>query len=29
MRVLNDDTQDILGHMVEVSIDGLRLETTR
>lgn len=29
MRVLNDDTQEILGHMVEVSMEGLRLETTR
>lgn len=28
MRVLNDDTQEILGHMVEVSAVGLRLETT-
>lgn len=28
MRVLNDDTQEILGHMVEVSPTGLRLETT-
>ncbi|NJN79389.1 MAG: PilZ domain-containing protein [Anaerolineales bacterium] len=28
MRVLNDDTQEILGHMVEVSEIGLRLETT-
>jgi hypothetical protein len=28
MRVLNDDTQEILGHMVEVSMEGLRLETT-
>lgn len=28
MRVLNDDTQEILGHMVEVSMIGLRLETT-
>lgn len=27
MRVLNDDTQEILGHMVEVSATGLRLET--
>ena len=27
MRVLNDDTQEILGHMVEVSEIGLRLET--
>ena len=27
MRVLNDDTQEILGHMVEVGEDGLRLET--
>ncbi len=27
MRVLNDDTQEILGHMVEVSAVGLRLET--
>lgn len=27
MRVLNDDTQEILGHMVEVSELGLRLET--
>ena len=28
MRVLNDDTQEILGHMVEVGSDGLQLETT-
>lgn len=27
MRVLNDDTEEILGHMVEVSSTGLRLET--
>lgn len=27
MRVLNDDTGEILGHMVEVSSTGLRLET--
>lgn len=27
LRVLNDDTQEIIGHMVEVSLDGLRLET--
>ncbi len=27
MRVLNDDTEEILGHMVEVSPVGLRLET--
>ncbi len=27
MRVLDDDTQEILGHMVEVSAVGLRLET--
>lgn len=27
MRVLNDDTEEILGHMVEVSAIGLRLET--
>lgn len=27
MRVLDDDTQTILGHMVEVSASGLRLET--
>lgn len=27
MRVLDDDTQEILGHMVEVSAIGLRLET--
>ena len=27
MRVLDDDTQEILGHMVEVSPTGLRLET--
>jgi hypothetical protein len=27
MRVLNDDTEQILGHMVEVSAVGLRLET--
>jgi hypothetical protein len=27
MRVLNDDTEEILGHMVEVSEIGLRLET--
>lgn len=29
MRVLNDDTQEILGHMVEISSAGLRLETTK
>ena len=28
MRVLDDDTQAILGHMVEVSAVGLQLETT-
>lgn len=28
MRVINDDTQEILGHMVEVGPDGLQLETT-
>lgn len=28
MRVLNDDTQEILGHMVEVSMIGLRMETS-
>ncbi|MBI5950527.1 MAG: PilZ domain-containing protein [Chloroflexi bacterium] len=28
MRVLDDDTQTILGHMVEVSAVGLQLETT-
>jgi hypothetical protein len=28
MRVLDDDTQEMLGHMVEVSSIGLRLETT-
>jgi len=28
MRVLDDDTQEILGHMVEVSAIGLQLETT-
>ena len=27
MRVINDDTSEILGHMVEVSKTGLRLET--
>lgn len=27
MRVLNDDIGEILGHMVEVSANGLRLET--
>ena len=27
MRVLNDDTGEIIGHMVEVSKTGLRLET--
>ncbi len=27
LRVLNDDTGDILGHMVEVGAIGLRLET--
>lgn len=27
MRVLNDDTEEILGHMIEVSSIGLRLET--
>jgi hypothetical protein len=29
MRVLNDDTQEILGHMVEVGAIGLQLETTK
>ncbi len=28
MRVLDDDTQEQLGHMVEVSPEGLKLETT-
>ena len=28
MRVLDDDTKKILGHMVEVSAIGLQLETT-
>jgi hypothetical protein len=28
MRVLDDDTQEILGHMVEVGALGLQLETT-
>lgn len=28
MRVLDDDTQNTLGHMVEVSADGLKLETS-
>jgi hypothetical protein len=28
MRVLNDDTQEILGHMVEVGTLGLQLETS-
>ncbi len=27
MRVLNDDTEEILGHMVEVSAIGLKMET--
>jgi len=27
MRVLDDDTQETLGHMVEVSTAGLKLET--
>lgn len=27
MRVLNDDTQELLGHMVEISSVGLKLET--
>ena len=27
MRVLNDDTGEMIGHMVEVSKNGLRLET--
>jgi hypothetical protein len=27
LRVLDDDTQEILGHMVEVSLIGFRLET--
>jgi hypothetical protein len=27
LRVLNDDTQEIVGHMVEVSSAGFRLET--
>lgn len=28
LRVMNDDTQQQLGHMVEVSSTGLQLETT-
>jgi hypothetical protein len=28
MRVLNDDTQEMLGHMVEVGALGLQLETS-
>lgn len=28
MRVIDDDTQEILGHMVEVSAIGLQLETS-
>jgi hypothetical protein len=28
MRVIDDDTQEILGHMVEVGAIGLQLETT-
>jgi hypothetical protein len=28
MRVLDDDTREILGHMVEVGAIGLQLETT-
>ncbi len=28
LRVVDDDTQGILGHMVEVSSTGLQLETT-
>ncbi|GAB4547462.1 MAG: hypothetical protein Fur002_23490 [Anaerolineales bacterium] len=28
MRVMNDDTQEQMGHMVEVSAIGLQLETT-
>jgi len=28
MRVLDDDTHEILGHMVEVGAIGLQLETT-
>lgn len=28
MRVDDDDTQELLGHMVDVSPDGLRLETS-
>jgi hypothetical protein len=28
MRVLDDDTREILGHMVEVGALGLQLETT-
>ncbi len=28
LRVMNDDTQEQLGHMVEVSATGLQLETT-
>ena len=27
MRVIDDDTQETLGHMVDVSPDGLQLET--
>ena len=28
LRVIDDDTQKILGHMVEVGATGLQLETT-
>jgi len=28
MRVLDDDTQETLGHMVDISADGLQLETS-
>ncbi|MCC6260174.1 MAG: PilZ domain-containing protein [Anaerolineales bacterium] len=28
MRVLDDDTQETLGHMVDISEDGLQLETS-
>ena len=27
MRVLDDETEETIGHLVDVSVDGLRLET--
>ena len=29
LRIVDDDTQEMLGHLVEVSSDGIQLDTTK